>query len=131
MIRFRGIYYWRGKAWILEAVLNICFNSKARNRAEHIRGLEEKVKRQATEIRNMQLSAESQNIRAKALNILVACSGPCASSYMDDPSQVTQEVVNSVKRNADRLVSWWSMGGQKAADKYHKEFANLNFSEDK
>lgn len=117
---FTSIYYWRGRAWIAEAILNICFDSKTRNRAEHIRGLEEKVKRQAEEIRSMQESAEANNIRAKALNILVACSGPCASSYMDDPSQVTQEVVNSVKRNADRLVSWWSMGGQKAADEYKK-----------
>lgn len=124
MKRFRGIYYWRGKAWIAEAILNICFDSKTRNRAEHIRGLEEKVKRQAEEIRSMQISAESNNIRAKALNILVACNGPCNAHYMEDPSLVTQEVVDSVNRNAERFNSWWNRGAEAGADAYRDKFRN-------
>lgn len=117
-------YYWRGRAWILKAVLNICFDSQTRNRAEHIRGLEQKVKRQAGEIRSMQESAEANNIRAKALNILTACDGPCNAHYMENPSLVTQEVVDSVKRNAERLTHWWSRGGMAGAEAYKAKFRN-------
>ena len=120
---YTSIYYWRGRAWIAETILSICFDSKTRNRAEHIRGLEEKVKRQAEEIRNMQLSAELQNVRAKALNILVACDGPCNAHYMEDPSLVTQEVVDSVNRNAERLNHWWNRDGTAGADTYRKKFS--------
>ncbi len=117
-----SIYCWRGRAWVAETILSICFDSKTRNRAEHIRGLEEKVKSQAREIRSMQVSAEANNIRAKALNILVACDGPCNAHYMDDPSSVTQEVVDSVNRNAERLNHWWNRGGQAGADSYRDKF---------
>ncbi len=117
------MYYWKIRARILGIILSICFRSKTRNRAEHIRGLEQKIKYQAREIRNMQLSAESKNIRAKALNILVACDGPCNAHYMDDPSLVTQEVVDSVNRNAERLNHWWNRGGTAGADAYRNKFS--------
>ncbi len=119
---YTSIYYWRGRAWIAETILSICFDSKTRNRAEHIRGLEQKIKYQAGEIRNMQLSAEANNTRAKAMNILVACDGPCNAHYMDDPSLVTQEVVDSVNRNAERFNHWWNRGAEAGAEAYRDKF---------
>ncbi len=114
-------YYLRGRVWILETVLRICFDSKTRNRAEHIRGLEQKNKSLKREIRNMQESAEANNIRAKALNILVACDGPCCSSYMDDPESITQETVNSVERNYQRFMRWWRRGACQQAKRYREK----------
>ena len=48
---------------------------------------------------------------------------------MNDPSLVTQEVVNSVNRTAERLNNWWSRGGQAGADAYRDKFRTK--SEDK
>ncbi len=100
-------------------------DAKARSEAlrTHILILEEKLRRQAGEIRNMQLDAERRNVERKALNILVACDGPCNRAYMDDPSKVTYEVVRSVHINANRLISWWNRGGVKARDAYRKRWS--------
>jgi len=71
----------------------------------------------------MQLSAEYHNTRAKALNILVACDGPCNAAYMDDPSLVTEDVVRTAERNAERLRHWWDRGGQAASEAYRAKWA--------
>lgn len=117
--------YWRARAGMAESVVAICFRRRTRNRAEHIRGLEAKIQGQAEQIRQMQLSAEYHNMERKALNILVACDGPCNSPYMDDPSVVTEAVVKMVERNAARLRRWWDRGGQAACEAYRRHVAEL------
>ncbi len=87
---------------------------------EHIRRLEAKCAAQASEITNMRLQAEHRNRERRALNILVACDGPCNRAYMDDPTQVDEEVVRITVHNALRLLHWWRRGGQPAADAYLK-----------
>lgn len=117
------LIYWRSSGWLAWSLLAICFRRRTRNRAEHIRGLEEKVARQALEISNMQRSAKSRNAERMALNLLVACDGQCNRAYMADPSQVTDEVVRLAERNATRLRHWWNRGGQAAAEAYRGKFA--------
>lgn len=110
------LMHWQLRAFISEAILRICFRKKSIRRAEHIYHLEQKVKRQGEELRSMQLYLEQKNREHKALNILVACDGPCNKPYMDDPSSVNEEVVRLVMQNAGRLQRWWNRGGQKAAE---------------
>lgn len=117
------LIYWRANAELAWSLLGICRN---RNRAEHIHGLEEKIKTQAEEITRMRLSAEDRNIERKALNILVACDGNCNGAYMADPASVTEEVVWLAERNAERLRHWWKRGGQAAANNYRAECAERN-----
>jgi len=115
----RGLY-WRLRSMAVEAVLRICFRRKSRNRAEHIRGLETKCARQAEEITEMRLQAEFRNSERRALNILVACDGPCNRAYMDDPSSVDEDVVRIAVYSTLRLLHWWRRGGQGGADAYLK-----------
>ena len=115
--RIRSLY-WRARANYAELILKICFTNRTRNRSEHIRGLEEKVKNQKEEITNMREILEYRNKERKALNILVACDGPCNRAYMENPSDVDQKTVDIIKRNYERFIHWWDRGGQKAADEY-------------
>ena len=122
MTQLVKIEYWRCRALICEGILKICFRKKNRRRAEHIWHLEQKVEKQSREIRLIQLHLEQKNREHKALNILVACDGPCNRAYMDDPSSVDEEVVQLAERNAKRLRHWWNRGGQKAAEEYKKKW---------
>ncbi len=110
--------YWRTRAEIAESCLRILFKIKQRNLAEHINDLEQKCKRQAWEITNMREVAEERNKERKALNILVACDGNCNAPYMEDPSQIDEQVIRLVVGNALRLVHWWDRGGMKTRDAY-------------
>ena len=70
----------------------------------------------------MQEQLRRKNKKMKALNILVACDGPCNQSYMDNPYDVDEEVIEIAERNLERLKHWWSRGGQQAADLYRKKW---------
>lgn len=110
--------YWRMRAHAAEAVLRIAFRRRTRNRAEHIRGLEAKVAHLSETVTTMREQAERKNVEMKALNMLVACDGPCNSPWMDDPKAVTENVVFHAQRQARRLYNWWRRGGQGAHERY-------------
>lgn len=111
-------HYWAARACFAETILKICFTEKKKNRAEHIRGLETKIKNQAEQITGMQDQLVYNDQKMKALNILVACDGPCNRSYMNDPYSVDANTVKIIKRNYERFMHWWDRGGQQAADLY-------------
>lgn len=112
--------YWSMRARFAEMILRICFNPKLVRRANHIYYLEEKCRNQAEQITDMQEQLTRKNKKMKALNILVACDGPCNRAYMDNPWDVDEEVIKIAERNLTRLKHWWSRGGQQAADLYMK-----------
>ena len=121
--KIRAIY-WRTRARFAETIMRICFRRRTRNRAEHIYCLERKVAAQAENIRSMQRQFEHKNLKMKALNILVACDGHCNRFYMDNPGDVTEDVVKLCEQNALRLRHWWDRGGQVAADRYRAKYEN-------
>jgi len=117
--RIRSIY-WSIRARFAESILRILYNPKLCRHAEHFHYLEEKCRNQADQISDMQEQLKRKNKKMKALNILVACDGPCNRSYMDNPYDVDEEVIRIAERNLERLKHWWSRGGQQAADLYMK-----------
>jgi len=119
--------YWRNRAFYAETILKICFRHKTKNRAEHIRGLEEKVRMQADQIRCMQDTLEHRNIERKALNILVGCDGPCNRPYMEDPSSVTPEVIRMVNWHYSRFTNWCNRGGFEAYQKYLDKYSGSRY----
>jgi len=113
------VVYWKSRAHAAELEFRIYAIQKNRKkRTEYLLHLEEKLSKQANEIREMQLILEHRNKERKALNILVACDGPCNRAYMDDPSSVDEKTVKLVVRNAERLIHWWNRGGQKGHEEY-------------
>lgn len=123
--RIRAIY-WSIRARFAESILRILYNPKLCRHAEHFHYLEEKCRNQAQEITNMKQHLEYKNKLNKALNILVACDGPCNRAYMDNPYDVDEEVIRIAERNLERLKHWWSRGGQQAADLYYERNKNVN-----
>lgn len=111
-------YYWRARATLAEAVLAVCIGRHDRNLAERIVRLERKLERQRNALASLNAALAERNIERKAMNILVACDGPCNAPYMDDPSQVTEEVVKLAEWNASRLRHWWDRGGMQARAEY-------------
>jgi hypothetical protein len=119
--------YWQNRAWYAEIILKICFRNKTKNRAEHIRGLEQKIANQAHQIQCMQDTLELRNVERKALNILVGCDGPCNKPYMDDPSSVTPEVIRMVDWHYKRFMNWCNRGGFEAHQKYIEEYKGSRY----
>ena len=115
------LFYWWASARLAWSLLRICFRPRSQNRAEHIHNLEEKLARQAKEIDDMRRQAECKNIEMKAMNLLVACDGPCNRDLMDDPSQVTLEVVENCEYVTKRLRHWWDRGGVAAKEAYRNK----------
>lgn len=118
--------YWQARARWAETILKVCFKDRKKKRAEHFALLEDKVKAQAFQIKQMQDRLQYRNKQMKALNILVACNGPCNAPYMDDPSQVDQGVVDIVNYTAKRLNDWWNRGGMKAREEYLNKYKRKN-----
>ena len=69
----------------------------------------ERVRRQADEIRIMQLAAERRTQELDALH-LVWCDGGCAGGvHRWDDALITREVVEAAERNARRLRCWYGI----------------------
>jgi hypothetical protein len=75
--------------------------------ATRIFSLEEKVRRQAHEIREMQLALERKNRELDALHY-VWCDGGCERGiHRWSDALVTRDLVRTAERNTRRLRSWY------------------------
>jgi hypothetical protein len=69
--------------------------------------LREKLRRQAAQIRQMQLVLERKNRELDALHY-VWCDGGCAGGvHRWDNTLITREIVEAAERNARRLRRWY------------------------
>ncbi len=89
--------------------------------------LEEKVRRQARNIREMQIALERKNRELDALH-LVWCDGGCPSGvHRWSDLIVTEELVATAERNTERLREWYDTVklrlGMAKADKWLKHYA--------
>lgn len=77
--------------------------------ANEVAELREKVRRQAADIRQMQLVLERKNRLLDALHV-VWCDGGCASGvhrFQGADVLVTEELVQAAERNTGRLRGWY------------------------
>ena len=75
--------------------------------AMHLADLEEKCKRQAREIREMQLAAERHNRESYATGLIVRCTG-CDAGKPFDGEDLTLARVQAVDNVATRLRTWFN-----------------------
>jgi hypothetical protein len=75
--------------------------------ATRIFNLEEKVRRQAHQIRQMQVVLERKNRELDALHY-VWCDGACSRGvHRWDDALITRELVETAERNTQRLRRWY------------------------
>lgn len=91
----------------LENVLRSDYHTdKELNHAKHMADLEVKVKRLKKEVTWMRKALEDRNRQLAATNIITYCSGGCDGG-IPDKEKMTQEIVDEVRRTANRLENWW------------------------